>query len=128
QSLRSLAFHANLALHGFELFWRGSECWRDFREKRIACVHRSTARGGGNTANGRAAARTTRHGIPGITVKQGDLLRCEAKGVGGDREDGGPSPCAEILCAHLDHHGAVGLDGEVAFALMSAPTPRMHGH
>ena len=58
-----------------------------------------------------------------VTDAQVDRAERQSQRFGRDHGDGGAGSGAEILGAHLDHHGAVRVDGGAALAGVSAAAP-----
>ena len=60
-------------------------------------------------------------------IEQVDLVDRNAERFGGDHQDDGARAGAEILRAHLDFDCAIGMNGEIAIARVTASAPGVHG-
>ena len=99
------------------------QCWGHFREELIAGIGGSTECGRAYAPDGAAAAGSTVRRILVVANLKINRLDGKAKSIGCDGKDRGARPGADVLRSHFDLDRAIGMDRQVAVAVVPASTP-----
>src|ERR1035437_7308256 len=122
-ALFGVAFDADGAIDGFEFLGLRAERWGGRLENLGEGIDARFAGGRGRAADGGGAARTSARRQAVIADGDLDLAHREAEGFGGHLGHDGARAGAQILGAHLEQHGATGIDGNAGRAGVARSAP-----